>query len=178
MTSPEPPQQSGTMSRRADIAVAMAISAFGAFIVVAVQGLRPGSIPDPLGAGGLPVSMGIFMIVAGLALAGRRVPGLSDPARRQVPAEGKVDEVPELPASGVRPLAIFAIILAATAAMQFIGYQLATVFAIFGTLWLMRVRSRLMLIAIPIGFAVASTIIFDTLLGVRLPATPWLSSLF
>lgn len=156
------------MDRRVDAALAVLVVALGVFLVVASFGIRPGSVPDPFGSGGLPRVAGVMFIVGGAVLAGRRAVELARGHGRLAPSEGKDDE-PGFPASGWRAIHIWLALVAAGIVLLPLGYILTVLGVTFWTLRIMRfgsIRSALLLASI---FSISSWALFELALGVRLP---------
>ena len=85
-----------------------------------------------------------------------------------VPAEGMEDDQGVPPGSALRALSIWAVAIAYVLALPSVGYLLATPALLAAMLWLLEIRSW-MLVAVPIGFTIPVFLVFTAFLNVRLP---------
>ena len=155
------------MDRRADVALALCVVLLGVFVLVAAQGVRPASIADPIGSRGAAHLVGAVLVLGGLALVLRRVLRW----RREgatVPAEGMEDDRGVPPGSAVRALSIWTAAMLYVLVLPTVGYLLATSVFLAAILWLLAIRSW-MLLAVPLGFTIPVFLVFSLFLNVRLP---------
>jgi len=158
------------MDRRKDLTVAVAIALLGLAIVILGTQINLGRIRDPIGSRTLPIITGVIIMTGGLFLAGRRlVRWKADPTI--VPAEGTRDE-PDVPASTVRSMVIWALCFTYVALLETVGFLILTPFLLVVLLWIMGVRRPLRLGLLTLGAVAVVFGIFDVLLGVRLPLGP------
>lgn len=156
------------MDRRVDLAVAWCVVILGVFVLVTAQGIKPASVPDPIGSKGGPYFVGAVLIVGGLVLALRRIVQW----RREetiVPAEGMEDDQGVEPGSAFRALSIWAAAVVYVLVLPYVGYLLATPVFVGVALWLFSIRRVAMLVGVPIGFTIPVFLVFAELLNVRLP---------
>jgi hypothetical protein len=159
------------MDKRGDLAMALGFVLLGATICYLASGFRVGVFPDPVTPRGLPYLTGGFMVVAGLFLAARRILSWSALPGTLVVSEGADDE-PGYPASGLRAAAIIALVFLWVWLLRSVGYLLISPPILAAMLWLMDVRSKLILIGFSIGFPLAVWVIFSILLKIVIPLGP------
>jgi hypothetical protein len=155
------------MDRRADVAVAFCVVLLGVFVLVAAQDVRPASIADPIGSRGAPHLVGAVLVLGGLALILRRAVRWRH-ERIVVPAEGMEDDRGVPPGSAIRALAIWTAAVVYVLVLPALGYLLATPIFLGAVLWLLAIRSW-MLVAVPLGFTIPVFLVFTLFLNVRLP---------
>jgi hypothetical protein len=107
------------------------------------------------------------LVLGGLALVLRRVLRWRQEGE-SVPAEGTEDDPGVPPGSAVRALAIWSAAVVYVLLLPVVGYLLATPIFLGIVLWLLAIRSRL-LVAVPLGFTLIVFVIFSLFLNVRLP---------
>jgi hypothetical protein len=156
------------MDKRVDLALHAVMIGFGLVAVYIATGFRLGGYPDPVTARGLPYFTGTYLVVAGLILAARRILTWSEIPGIHTVSEGTDDE-PGRPASWVRSFSIIGIAALWAYSLKYLGFIVATPFALFAMIWLMEVRSRAKLILFPLLFTILSWAVFSQILGVILP---------
>ena len=155
------------MDRRTDVAVAFCVLLLGVFVLVAAQDVRPASIADPIGSRGAPHLVGAVLVLGGLALILRRALRWRR-EEESVPAEGMEDDRGVPPGSAVRALSIWAAAVVYVLVLPAAGYLIATPIFLGVMLWLLAIRSW-MLLAVPLGFTIPVFLVFTLFLNVRLP---------
>ena len=158
------------MKVRSDAIVAASLVALGGFMIFYSAGFRKGSVQDPIGSRGLVVGIGVFFVIGGVVLLARALRLVHDGVA-VLEGEGAQDE-PGVPASGVRPMVAWSACIAYVAALPIIGFPLATPLLTFGLLWMMRVRSAILLVSVPAGFTLFAILLFRVFLGIDLPTGP------
>ena len=73
---------------------------------------------------------------------------------------------------------ILTVLIFSVAMFQFIGYYISSAIFIVVTLWILGTRSKIPLIAVPLGWVVFSYLVFARVLHVRLPIGSIFSGLF
>lgn len=160
-----------TMDRRLDLVLALGIVGIGVFILWASQRISPGSLPDPLGSDGLPNLMGGFLVAAGLVLAGRRVVEFRRGEGPHARHEGKPD-LPDHVSRWWRPFLLAALVYVQFLQLERVGYLLPTAVVFAIGLRSMGHRTRALVVGLPVGFAVATWVMFSQALNIPLPALP------
>jgi hypothetical protein len=156
------------MDRRVDLAVAFCVVALGIFVLATAQGIRPASIPDPIGSKGGPTFIGLAFIVGGLVLILRRLMRWRVETTL-VPSDGVDDDPGVAPGYARRAIGIWVAAVVYVLALPFAGYLIATPLFIAVALILFSVRSWPMIVGVSIGFTVPVFLVFVEFLNVRLP---------
>ena len=161
------------MDRRVDVAIALTVAAFGVVILVATQQIGKSPVPAPVGPRGIPLVLGSFFVVAGLALAFRRILRWNSEGT-MVPPEGSEDDAGVPPGSAARALSIWLASLLYVITLPILGFLIGTPLFIGFMLWRLQFDRRPVLripaiVAYPVVFTVATYLFFATLLGVRIP---------
>jgi hypothetical protein len=159
------------MNKRVDLLLSFGLVGLGAFICYVASGFRVGVFPDPITSRGLPYIAGGFMIFAGLILAVRRILTWSNLPGVLVISEGTDDE-PGHPASAWRAAGVMALTFLWIWLLRPVGYLFISPIILFGLLWLMDVRSKLVLILFPLGYSLIVWIIFSVILKIVIPLGP------
>jgi hypothetical protein len=73
---------------------------------------------------------------------------------------------------------ILAALIICVIMFQFIGYYISSALFVVVTLWVLGIRSKIQLIALPLGWIVFSYVVFARILYVRLPIGSVFSGLF
>lgn len=152
---------------RSEAAVAVGVVIFGALFIILGSRLRQGAIPDPVTTGGMPIGIGVMLVVLGSVVASRAI----NAWRRheiQILSEGGNDE-PGYPASWMRTFAFAAGCLVWAYLIPRLSYVLMTPIFLGLALWGFGVRSWRKLIIVPIAFTTISWYLFGRILTVRLP---------
>lgn len=170
----ELPAPIGMVDARVDLVIAAGTAVLGALLIAASTGIRQGSIPDPIGAGGFARLLGAFLAVLGILLCARRAVALvrSPRAERQVYADGGPADEPGFPASTLRPFVILGLGLAWALMLPLLGYVVPTALVTAAALVAMRLRSIPSLVAISVLFSLLTWILFARVAGLRFPAGP------
>jgi hypothetical protein len=161
------------VDRRVDVALALVIAALGVVILVATQQIAKSPVPDPVGPRGVPLVIGGFFVIAGLALALRRLLRWNQEGT-MVPPEGSEDDAGVPPGSAARAMSIWFASLVYVIVLPILGFLVSTpVFTGF-VLWRLRFdRAPVLripaLIVYPVVFTVLTYLFFATFLGVRIP---------
>ncbi len=156
------------MDRRVDLAVAICVVALGIFVLATAQGIKPASVPDPIGSKGGPTFVGLALVVGGLALIIRRLMRWRSESTL-VPPDGVLDDPGVEAGYAPRAISIWAASVAYVLAMPFVGYLLATPLFVAVVLVLFSVRSWPMIAGVSVGFTVPVFLVFVEFLNVRLP---------
>lgn len=175
VTEPGTQPAAGTDSpwyRRVDLAISVALLIIGiATIVLADLTIAEarGYTADPIGPRGFAFMIGGFLAVGGAALL---VTQIVRTRRGHVGPDEEAEvagDDPRYPASTRRALTIMVLTIGFAAALEPVGYLLATVLHIAGCLWAMGTRRVTKLVVFPVVYAIVTFALFDPLLGVRLP---------
>lgn len=155
------------MDRRADVAVAATFLAFGVWLFWAAGQIPRGSVPDPIGSGGLARALALIIVGFSAWVVVRRVVRWRR-EERLVHAEGSTDQ-PGVPASSARGFTVLGLVLAYVLAIPVLGYLPTTPVFLLGVLWVMKVRSARRLVLVPVVYTVVTYALFVGLFGVLLP---------
>jgi hypothetical protein len=156
------------MDKRVELAVLIAMIAFGAWVVYVASGFRLGSYPDPITTRGLSYFTGSYLVVAGLYLATRRLLKWSSIPGNYTVSEGNTDERGH-PASALRAFTIMGLSILWAVIVTPVGFLIVTPVILMAVVWMMDVRTPGKLIAFPILFTLVTWFVFAQVLGVRLP---------
>jgi putative tricarboxylic transport membrane protein len=156
------------MDRRVDLAVAVCVVALGIFVLVTAQGIKPASVPDPIGSKGGPTFVGLALIVGGLALIGRRLMRWRGEATI-VPPDGVEDDPGVEAGYAPRAISIWVASVVYVLLLPFAGYLVATPIFVAAVLLLFSVRSWPMILGVSAGFTIPVFLLFAEFLNVRLP---------
>lgn len=167
-----PSQPIEVVDRRIDVAVAAGVGAVGAAAIVFSGDIREGTLPDPLGAAGLPRMLGAFLLVVGVLLIGRRLVGWRRSSSHLVYADGGSGDEPGYPSSAVRAFGMWLAGLGWALLLPRIGYLVSTWLLILTGVVAMKVRSPWKLVAVPLLFTLATWLLFSRVFGLRFPAGP------
>jgi putative tricarboxylic transport membrane protein len=151
-----------------DIAVAFCVVALGVFVLVTAQGIRPASIPDPIGSKGGPTFVGLALAIGGLSLIVRRLMRWRTEGTIG-PSDGVDDDPGVEPGYAPRAISLWVASVLYVLALPFAGYLLATPIFIAVALLLFSVRSWPLIVGVAVGFTVPVFLLFVELLNVRLP---------
>lgn len=169
----EPPvERIAMVDRRIDIALAAALAALGVALIVLSGDIRAGSIPDPIGAGGMPRALGAFMVVAGVVLIARRLVSWRRNPGHLVPADGGTGDEPDYPSSAVRAFGMLAAAWGWAMLIPLVGYLTSSFLLAVVGIASMKVRSPWKLIVVPALFAAITWLLFNRLFGIPFPAGP------
>jgi putative tricarboxylic transport membrane protein len=157
------------VSKRVELAVAIALTAFGVFYLDLASHITRSVKNDPIGERGVPYALGTFFVIGGVVLIIRAL--LS--ARRDGwvrPGANEPGDEPEYPSSSVRPLVMWAVFAAWAFFVADVGFLILTPFAIAIELWLLWFRRPIRLAALSIFGTAFIWVVFDYLLQINLPA--------
>ena len=155
------------MDKRVDLGVAVGFLAFGVWLLVSSYRIPQGSVPDTIGSGGVARVLAVAVIVLTAVVIARRLIRWRSTGVL-VTAEGSADN-PAHPASARRGLGMFGLLVAYAIGVYYLGYPIATPVFVALALWLMGIRSAMMLVALPIGYTLATYALFVGVFGVLLP---------
>jgi hypothetical protein len=161
-----------TVDRRADLALAVCLTALGLAVVWFARDIRQGAIPDPIGAGGFAQVLGAFMAVVGAILVVRRLASWRRSPDGRVSADGGSGDEPGLPVSAVRPFVMLAVGGAWAWMIPRLGFVVATWLACGIALFAMQTRSVPKLLVAPVCFSLLTWVLFTRVSGLRFPAGP------
>lgn len=159
------------VDRRIDLGLSVGIVIFGLLLFVAAMNINLGTIQDPIGPRGVPTFLAIAFVVGGLILSFRRLTTWKAENGHRVPSEGTLDE-PEYPASARRAFTIIAISVLYALLLPILGFVLATPVLLAVLMWTMQVRSRRLLVLVPIAYTLVVFLVFSEGLSVSLPLGP------
>jgi hypothetical protein len=168
-----------TMDKRIDLAGSVLIVLLGVFVLIEAQGMRPGTLRDPVTSRGLPKLMGIFLVVGGAGLMLRQLLNWSKLPGHLVPEEGQEDEK-GYPISAARAIAIILLSFLWGWLLKPLGFLIVTPLTICAASMVMGVRSWKSTVAFAILFSVALWVVFGVYLNIRYPLGPldhWARSL-
>jgi putative tricarboxylic transport membrane protein len=161
------------MYRRVELALTVSCLLLGIGVVIGagfITRLQP-PFEDPIGARGFAYAVGTFTAACAAVLLVVQVNALRV-GRTSFADEGDPEitgDDPRYPASSRQAFLVIGIMAAYAVLLTSIGYLLATAVFITAGMWGMGSRGLVRLATFPIGFAIVSYVVFDTLLGVRLP---------
>jgi len=159
------------MDRRGDLAFAAVVVLYGVALVVATALQEPGPQFDPLGKQGLPYATGVLLMIAGGALALRRLRTWRSETSNIVYQEGVEDEE-GYPASVFGPILVGAVLAAYAISLPFVGYLISTPIVMAAGLWILDRRQPALLVGLPFGFTVVVFLVFSQVLSVPIPVGP------
>lgn len=161
-----------TMDKRVDLAVAVVVALFGAFILIMSRDIRRGVIPDPITSRGLPIITGTFLVIAGIVLAVRQLLTWSALPGHLVPGDGGQEDEKGYPASTGLAWGIILVGTAWAWLLKPLGILIITPLCLLVASRVMKERSWWQIIAFSIIFPVSLWLIFGPLLGIRFPLGP------
>jgi putative tricarboxylic transport membrane protein len=161
------------MDRRVDLLIAVMVAALGVFMIISAQFIAESPVPDPIGPKGIPVGLGAFFVIGGVALATRRVVRWKQETTFVTP-EGIEDDRGVAPGSARRALGIWVVALLYVIALPILGHPIATPIALAVMLRMLEfdrppVLRIPALIFYPVAFTAVSYTVFAVILGIRLP---------
>jgi len=159
------------MDKRADLALALAILAFGAFYYYLADNLRIARVYDPLGPAMFPKILAVIVILASLWLVAKRLWQWRREPGWIIEAEGEED-VPGFPASLLRVLVMAALTSLYVLSLPRLGYIIATPPSLALGLAILGVRNWKLLLGLPLGATIVLYLAFAMFLGVGLPLGP------
>ncbi|MER3388638.1 MAG: tripartite tricarboxylate transporter TctB family protein [Microcella sp.] len=155
------------MDKRLDLSMAIVVTAFGIFLMIAASLLSPGSIAGPIGTGDVAFITGALTVLLGLSLVIRRLlRWRADP--QLLPTEGSAD-VPGYSASLSRVGLVWLACVIYTVVLPWVGFLLVTPLLVGALLWLLDVRRWRHLLLLSSISTAALYVFFGLILQVRLP---------
>jgi putative tricarboxylic transport membrane protein len=128
-------------------------------------------LQDVVGARGFAYVVGALVFAGGTVLAATQLRGMVR-GRAATPDTEKEElggDDPRFPSSTGRALAVFAVLAAYAWILKPVGYIPATVLFIGAGTWIMGGRGIVRLLLYPLAYAIGTYLLFDTVLGVRIP---------
>jgi putative tricarboxylic transport membrane protein len=162
-----------TSYRRTELALSVVLVVLGVgTVLLAYYTIEELSVlRDRIGARGFAYVVGALVAIGGAVLLLMQTGGLRMAAAAPVDV-GKAElggDEPGHPASGLRVFALVAALLASALLMRPAGYILASIFFVSVGTAVMGGRGAARLVVVPVVYALVTYILFDTLLGVRIP---------
>jgi putative tricarboxylic transport membrane protein len=159
------------MDRRIDLAVAVAFTAFGAWIILQATAIKSGMMRDPIGPRTAFYVTGGILAIGGIILIVRSLRSWDWTASHIIPSEGVEDEA-AYPASARRAFLLIGACMFYGLTFDPLGYLIATPLFIVVSLLILGERSRLGIPTIAILFTAITYVVFAQSLGVRVPVGP------
>ena len=156
--------------RWVDLVGGLAFAAFGlALVVIGELTLREDIQGDLLGPKAFPRMLGASLVLGGLYVAYRawRVPASQVAAALE--SDGDEDE-PGVPASVVRAFVVMGLTLLYALVLVDLGYLVATPLYVAAGLYVLSIRSKIVLIAVPVLLTAFCFYVFAEVLTVPLPS--------
>jgi putative tricarboxylic transport membrane protein len=152
-----------------DRLLALGVAVFAASYVAAAHGIEDSLLADAVGAGGVPLAVGVALFVAAVALFAKSF--MAAPA---VAAEATDEPHKPWRATVLRSAALVLILLAYGALLPWLGYPLAISLLVGASGWLAGAAPRWPLLLCAVIAGPALWLLFDRLLQVRMPVgTLW-----
>lgn len=128
-------------------------------------------LQDVVGARGFAYVVGTLVFAGGVVLVAMQLRNIKRGTARTPETEKEElgGDDPRFPASNVRAFAVFAALAVYVWLLKPVGYIPATFLFVAGGTWIMDGRGWVRLFLYPLGYAVATYLLFDTVLGVRIP---------
>ncbi len=165
------------MDRRVDFALSIAVVAFGLFIgVSSLVAKTPTVVFDPIGPYGFMRVIATAFIVFGTILIVRQIRAARAGLPPESVARGSEDEEGH-PASARRALAMMVATFAYPILMAPLGYVITTIVYVIGGVAILNERSWKWVVPLAVVYALATFLIFASMLRVPLPLGP-LNELF
>jgi putative tricarboxylic transport membrane protein len=158
--------------RKTELALSVFILLLGVAVVVGAGRIEELEVlRDRVGARGFAYVIGTLLAIGGLVLLAAQI--------RILLAQGGFPTGPEdtsitgddsrFPASGVRAFVVFLATLAYALLISPLGYPVATLIFLSAGAYLMGARGWGRLVIFPLAYSVGTYLLFDTVLGVRIP---------
>ena len=128
-------------------------------------------LQDVVGARGFAYVVGTLVFAGGLVLVAMQFRAMSRGGTKRPeaePAELGGDD-PRFPSSTGRAFAVFAALAVYAWLLKPAGYIPATVLFVAAGIWIMGGRGLVRLFIYPLAYTIATYLLFDTVLGVRIP---------
>jgi putative tricarboxylic transport membrane protein len=165
------------MDRRIDLAIALVVVAFGAFVLYTAEHIRPtGPVVDPIGPRGFPYMIGVFFLVGGGVIAFSRLRAWRRQPGHTIPCDGEPDE-PDVPASAAQAWTIMIASVLYALMLTTVGYIIATPLYVVVGLKAMRLRSWPTVLLTAAIYTLVTYVVFAVYMRVNLPVGP-LTDLF
>jgi putative tricarboxylic transport membrane protein len=128
-------------------------------------------LQDVVGARGFAYVVGSLVFLGGAILAAMQLRSLRRGGVRSPEAEAEElgGDDPRYPASTLQAFAVFAALVAYAWLLKPAGYIPATVLFVGAGTWIMGGRGLVRLFLYPLAYAIGTYLLFDTVLGVRIP---------
>jgi putative tricarboxylic transport membrane protein len=160
-----------TMDKRIDLAILAVIVLLGIFLLITAQDIRVGKQPDPITSRGLPMIMGVFLIMGAVFLMVVRLKSWSSLPGHLIPNEGKEDEE-GYPASWLRAFSIMAASMLWVWLLAPLGYLIVTLLFLMAFSLCLGERSWVKIIGFSTIYTLATWYIFSQPLKIQLPLGP------
>jgi putative tricarboxylic transport membrane protein len=156
--------------RWVEVAGGLAFAVFGiAIVVIGELTLREDIQGDLLGPKAFPRALGTCLLAGGLYVAIRAWRLSARRAAAALESEGDEDE-PNIPASTIRAVGVMALSVLYGLLLTRLGYLVATPVFVAAGLYVLSVRSRILLVAVPLVLTAFCYYVFAELLRVPLPS--------
>jgi hypothetical protein len=156
--------------RWVDVAVGLAFALFGvAIVVIGELTLREDIQGDLLGPKAFPRLLGTCLFAGGIYVAIRAWRMPASRVAASLESEGDEDE-PNVPASTTRAFTVSAITLLYGLVLHPLGYLVATPLYVAAGLYVLSIRSKIVLVAVPVLLTALCYYVFAEVLLVPLPS--------
>ncbi len=156
------------MDRRADLMVAVIVLLASIAYFVDASNLHEPMKRDPVGMAGLPQVLAVVMAAGAAAVIVRRIVRWRSEQGNRVESDGQEDEA-AYPATGVRPLVLWGLVMLYATALPILGFRVATPLMLVAALLVWDVRSWRLIAGVTAVLTVGLFLLFDTILGFTLP---------
>ncbi len=162
-----------TTYRRTELALSFFLVALGVATIFGAYYTIPelSVLRDLIGARGFAYVVGAFVALGGAVLVVLQVralrPVVADAA--DTASDERGGDEPGRPASAFRAFSVIGVLIVYAALLRPAGYIPATVFFVSAGTFLMDGRGPVRLFVFPLLYAIGTYLLFDTLLGVRIP---------
>jgi putative tricarboxylic transport membrane protein len=162
-----------TRYRSTELAISVFLVILGAATVIGARYtiVELKVLQDAVGARGFAYVVGAMVFIGGLTLAAMQLRKLGRLAGSELDADDTMlgGDDPRYPSSASRVSAVFGALVLYAILLKPAGYILATTFFIGGGTWIMGGRGSVRLIWFPLSYAIGTFLLFDTVLGARIP---------
>ena len=162
-----------TSYRRTELALSFFLVALGIATILAAYYTIPelSVLRDLIGARGFAYVVGALVALGGIVLVVMQVKALRPAVAGSADAPGdeRGGDEPGHPASSLRAFSVIGALVLYAALLRPAGYIPATVFFVGAGTFLMGGRGLTRLFVFPLLYAIGTYLLFDTLLGVRIP---------
>ena len=160
------------MDRRIDIAIAVAFTLLGLFMIVEATTIPQGLYKDPVGPRKFFYVFGAIIALGGIWIAAQGWRRLKEEGPEMDPSEGTPDEL-GYPGSWKRAFTLIGTCLAYGLLFQPLGYLIATPLFIMAALFVLDQRQPVAIPVIAVTFTTISYLVFGHVLNVRIPVGPF-----